>query len=152
MAAHCFMYDFTDLGWSSLKLRRQTTGPNNDHFLMAEVSLQDFMMAAHCFMYEFTDLGWKALDASGQTSGPWKEGFVWHTDPGCVLLPEDTRICFIRCDEFTCIQTEVSHSIRTIVSRNFSHSESIVWQPEGPVWLARTYFHHIAEVLKCRAA
>ena len=70
--------------------------------------LQDFMKAAQCFMYEFTDLGWRPLDAAGSTSGPREDGFVWHTDPGCVLLPEDTRICFIRCDEFTCVQKEVS--------------------------------------------
>ena len=74
------------------------------------VPLQDFMIAAHCFMYEFTDLGWRALDAQGKTDGPKKEGFVWHTDPGCVLLPEDTRICFIRCDEFECVKKEVRTS------------------------------------------
>ena len=68
------------------------------------------MIAAHCFMYEFTDLGWRALDAQGKTAGPKKEGFVWHTDPGCVLLPEDTRICFIRCDEFECVKKEVRAS------------------------------------------
>ena len=61
-------------------------------------------------MYEFTDLGWRALDAQGKTTGPKKEGFVWHTDPGCVLLPEDTRICFIRCDEFECVKKEVCAS------------------------------------------
>ena len=79
--------------------------------MMAGVALQDFMKAAQCFMYEFFDLGWWALDETGATPGPKQDGFVWHTDPGCVLLPEDTRICFIRCDEATCVQKEVSRPI-----------------------------------------
>lgn len=73
-------------------------------------ALQDLMKAAQCFMSEFTDLGWWALDAAGATLGPRQEGFVWHTDPGCVLLPEDTRICFIRCDTADCVQKEVCHA------------------------------------------
>ncbi len=69
--------------------------------------MQDFMMAAHCFMYAFTDLGWRRLEDDGGTRGTRKSGFVWHTDPGCVLLPHDTRICFYRCDKVQCVRDEV---------------------------------------------
>ena len=72
------------------------------------VAVQDFMKATQCAMYEFTDLGWWELDATGANPGPRQEGFVWHTDPGCILLPEDTRICFIRCDTADCVQKQVS--------------------------------------------
>ncbi len=63
-------------------------------------------MAAHCFMYEFTDLGWRELGDDG-VAPLRKPGFVWHTGPGCVLLPEDTKICFLRCDTVSCMMGEV---------------------------------------------
>ena len=69
--------------------------------------MQDFMMAAHCFMAVFTDLGWRVMDEAGRTDGPYRPGFVWHTEPGCVLLPGDARICFLRCDNATCMLGEV---------------------------------------------
>ena len=74
---------------------------------VADLAPQDFMKAMQCFMYEFTDLGWRPLDAAGAT-GAWEDGFGRLMDPGCVLLPEDTRICFIRCDTAACVQKEVS--------------------------------------------
>ena len=61
------------------------------------------MIAAHCFLHEFTDLGWRELAEDGSTDGPRKPGFVWHTDPGCVLLPGAARICFLRCDDAECM-------------------------------------------------
>ena len=79
-----------------------------DRSHQACVALQDFMKAAQCAMYEFTDLGWWELDATGANPGPRQEGFVWHTDPGCILLPQDTRICFIRCDTADCVQKQAS--------------------------------------------
>ena len=66
-------------------------------------SAQDFMIAAHCFLHEFTDLGWRELSEDGTTDGPRQPGFVWHTEPGCVLLPGDARICFLRCDVAECM-------------------------------------------------
>ncbi|CAL5228742.1 g11927 [Coccomyxa viridis] len=76
-------------------------------YFSGDSQTQDFMKAAQCAMYEFTDLGWWELDATGANPGPRQEGFVWHTDPGCILLPEDTRICFIRCDTADCVQKQV---------------------------------------------
>lgn len=67
------------------------------------------MMAAHCFMYEFTDLGWRELGDDGVNSAQRRPGFVWHTGPGCVLLPGDTRICFLRCDTVKCMMGEVRY-------------------------------------------
>lgn len=89
-----------------------TSEPVSTELTELHVPTQDFMKAAQCAMYEFTDLGWWELDATGANPGPRQEGFVWHTDPGCILLPEDTRICFIRCDTADCVQKQVS-SIRT---------------------------------------
>ena len=58
-------------------------------------------------MYAFTDLGWRRLEDDGGTGGDRKPGFVWHTDPGCILLPHGTRICFYRCDKVQCVRDEV---------------------------------------------
>lgn len=69
-------------------------------------------MAAHCFMYEFTDLGWHELGEDGVNAAKRRPGFVWHTGPGCVLLPDDTRICFLRCDTVTCMMGEVGPATR----------------------------------------
>ena len=65
------------------------------------------MLAAHCLMYEFTDLGWHELGEDGANNPQRMPDFVWHTRPGCVLLPGDTRICFLRCDTFKCMMGEV---------------------------------------------
>ena len=61
------------------------------------------MRGLHCFFYPFTDLGWHALEGNGSSAGPRQEGFIWHSAPGCVHLPGDTRVCFHRCDNATCM-------------------------------------------------
>ena len=61
------------------------------------------MRGLHCFFYPFTDLGWHALEGNGSSAGPRQEGFIWHSAPGCVHLPADTRVCFHRCDNATCM-------------------------------------------------
>ena len=72
-------------------------------------------MAAQCFMHVFTDLGWRVMDEAGKTDGPHMPGFVWHTDPGCILLPGAARICFLRCDNATCMLDEVQGSSHIIL-------------------------------------
>ncbi len=72
----------------------------------AAAGAQDFMRGAHCFFYPFTDLGWHALYANGSSAGPRKEGFIWHSEPGCVHLPANTRFCFHRCDTASCMLQE----------------------------------------------
>ncbi len=64
------------------------------------------MRGAHCFFYPFTDLGWHSLYANGSSAGPRKEGFIWHSEPGCVHLPANTRFCFHRCDTASCMLQE----------------------------------------------
>ncbi len=72
-------------------------------------------MAAHCFMHVFTDLGWREMDEAGRTDGARKPGFVWHTAPGCVLLPGDARICFLRCDDAACMLGEARSPAPAVV-------------------------------------
>ncbi len=64
------------------------------------------MRGAHCFFYPFTDLGWHSLYPNGSSAGPRKEGFIWHSEPGCVHLPANTRFCFHRCDTASCMLQE----------------------------------------------
>ncbi|CAL8465497.1 g5033 [Coccomyxa elongata] len=86
-------------------------------YFSGDSQTQDFMMAAHCFMYEFTDLGWHELGEDGVNAAKRRPGFVWHTGPGCVLLPADTRICFLRCDTVSCMMGEVLKKVARVGKR-----------------------------------
>ena len=47
-----------------------------------------------------TDMGWHQLDLMRGVADPEKQpGFVGNKPPGCVLLPDHTRACFVRADE-----------------------------------------------------
>ena len=75
------------------------------------------MRGLHCFFYPFTDLGWHALEGNGSSAGPRQEGFIWHSAPGCVHLPADTRVCFHRCDNATCmLQQVIASAVPVVVS------------------------------------
>ena len=47
-----------------------------------------------------TDLGWHQLDLQTGAAAPDRNpGFMGHDPPACLLLPDDTRACFLRCDD-----------------------------------------------------
>ncbi|EIE23050.1 hypothetical protein COCSUDRAFT_63432 [Coccomyxa subellipsoidea C-169] len=114
-------------------------------FFSGDSQTQDFMMAAHCFMYEFTDLGWRELGDDG-VAPLRKPGFVWHTGPGCVLLPEDTKICFLRCDTVSCMMGEVLEKVGKVGKRrdylvlNFGLHFSDSYREELEVFIGQASF------------
>ena len=89
---------------------------------------QDFVRGLHCFFYAFTDLGWHALEANGSSAGPRQEGFIWHSAPGCVHLPADTRVCFHRCDNATCMMQQACAPV-CFPANQYCHTAAI-WADE----------------------
>ena len=61
---------------------------------------QDLFRAITCFLFDMTDMGWHKLDLQQGVVDPARQpGFVKNDPPGCLLLPDHTRVCFVRADE-----------------------------------------------------
>ncbi|KAK9812996.1 hypothetical protein WJX72_006927 [[Myrmecia] bisecta] len=68
-------------------------------WMSGDSQTQDFYKAVHCFLYEITPrLGYTPIE--GGDKGVFQEGAVvgWYP-PGCVDMPGNTRLCFIRSDD-----------------------------------------------------
>ena len=76
--------------------------------------LQDLFRAITCFLFDMTDMGWHQLDPMRGVTDPEKQpGFVGDQPPGCVLLPDHTRACFVRADEGSDMLDKVSPPTRS---------------------------------------